>query len=180
MGGERERKSYGVVLFGPSVSILFAKNIVLLLMVYVVFRCGPLFAPVVGGALTGRWGWRATQWFLAIYGVVVLLLMTFCLPETLREKPKQKEIIPEPELEKTIPENADGLERSISHISPRTKKKSREWAITAKHILIDPLKSLKYLRFPPVLLTVFYASMAFSCLVRYPIDIPRFLAWASN
>lgn len=30
--------------------------------------CGPLFAPVIGGALAHRWNWRATMWFLAIYG----------------------------------------------------------------------------------------------------------------
>lgn len=134
------------------------------------FRCGPLLAPVIGGALTGRWGWRATQWFLAIYGVAVLLLMTFCLPETLRKKPIQKDIIPEPESEKNTSEGANGLERTISRLSTRTKKKSKEWAITAKHILFDPLKSLKYLRFPPVLLTVTYASMTFACLVHYPLS----------
>lgn len=30
--------------------------------------CGPLFAPVIGGALAQRWRWRATMWFIAIYG----------------------------------------------------------------------------------------------------------------
>jgi multidrug resistance protein len=30
--------------------------------------CGPLFAPVIGGALAQKWQWRATMWFLAIYG----------------------------------------------------------------------------------------------------------------
>ena len=30
--------------------------------------CGPLFAPVIGGALAQKWRWRATMWFLAIYG----------------------------------------------------------------------------------------------------------------
>jgi multidrug resistance protein len=30
--------------------------------------CGPLFAPVIGGALAQRWHWRATMWFIAIYG----------------------------------------------------------------------------------------------------------------
>ena len=30
--------------------------------------CGPLFAPIVGGALAQRWDWRATMWFLFIYG----------------------------------------------------------------------------------------------------------------
>jgi multidrug resistance protein len=30
--------------------------------------CGPLFAPIIGGALAQRWDWRATLWFLVIYG----------------------------------------------------------------------------------------------------------------
>ncbi len=30
--------------------------------------CGPLFAPVIGGALAQKWSWRATMWFIAIYG----------------------------------------------------------------------------------------------------------------
>lgn len=133
------------------------------------FRCGPLFGPVIGGALTDRFGWRGTQWFLAVFGVVVLLMMTFCLPETLRKKPQPKEIIPESEAEKVPAENITKLERNISRISSHTGKKSREWAVASKHILIDPLKSLKYLRFPPVLLTVGYASMTFTCLVCTPV-----------
>ena len=30
--------------------------------------CGPLFAPIIGGAVAQRWNWRATLWFLVIYG----------------------------------------------------------------------------------------------------------------
>ena len=37
-------------------------------MFYLGPLCGPLFAPIIGGALAQRWGWRSTQWFLAIYG----------------------------------------------------------------------------------------------------------------
>ena len=43
--------------------------------------CGPLIAPIIGGALTDGFGWRSTQWFLAIYGGAVLLLLRFALPE---------------------------------------------------------------------------------------------------
>jgi multidrug resistance protein len=35
--------------------------------------CGPLFAPVIGGALGHKWGWRATQYFIAIYGGKLLV-----------------------------------------------------------------------------------------------------------
>lgn len=42
---------------------------------------GPLFAPIIGGALAQRLGWRSTQWFLVIYGGVLLIFLFFCLPE---------------------------------------------------------------------------------------------------
>lgn len=43
--------------------------------------CGPLFAPIIGGALAEKFGWRSTQWFLAIYGGAVLVFLFFALPE---------------------------------------------------------------------------------------------------
>ena len=43
--------------------------------------CGPLFAPIIGGALGEGLGWRSTLWFLAIYGGVVLIFLFFALPE---------------------------------------------------------------------------------------------------
>lgn len=46
--------------------------------------CGPLLAPILGGLITTKWGWRGTQWFLVIVGGVCLLLIAFGLPETLR------------------------------------------------------------------------------------------------
>lgn len=134
----------------------------------VIYRCGPLFGPVIGGALTGKFGWRGTQWFLAVFGLVLLLMMTFCLPETLRKQPKQKETVPDPGPENDSAEDTTVLGRNKSHISTRSVEKTRQWAAATKHVLIDPLKSLKYLRFPPVLLTVGYASMSFGCLVCIP------------
>jgi MFS family permease len=35
----------------------------------------PMFAPIIGGALTMRWSWRSTQWFMVIYGWVVFTVM---------------------------------------------------------------------------------------------------------
>ncbi|OQE05089.1 hypothetical protein PENVUL_c027G05373 [Penicillium vulpinum] len=43
---------------------------------------GPMFAPIIGGALTMRWSWRSTQWFMVIYGWAVFLVMVFFMPET--------------------------------------------------------------------------------------------------
>lgn len=45
--------------------------------------CGPLFAPIIGGALGQGLGWRSTQWFLVIYGCLTVIAIIFALPETL-------------------------------------------------------------------------------------------------
>lgn len=42
---------------------------------------GPLFAPIIGGALAQGLGWRSTQWFLVIYGGVLIIFIFFALPE---------------------------------------------------------------------------------------------------
>jgi Bcr/CflA subfamily drug resistance transporter len=42
----------------------------------------PIIAPVIGGYLQHYFGWRANFGFLAIYGLVVLLLIIKLLPET--------------------------------------------------------------------------------------------------
>ena len=42
---------------------------------------GPFLAPVIGGALAEALGWRSTLWFLVVYGGVMLVLLTFVLPE---------------------------------------------------------------------------------------------------
>ncbi|KAL1650875.1 hypothetical protein SLS58_000994 [Diplodia intermedia] len=58
--------------------------------------CGPLIAPIVGGALAEGLGWRSTQWFLVIYGAVVWICICFFLPETLR---RTKNVVAEAEKE---------------------------------------------------------------------------------
>lgn len=45
---------------------------------------GPFLAPILGGAVSQAWGWRATQWLLLIFAACNLLSMAFLLPETLR------------------------------------------------------------------------------------------------
>ncbi|KAI5968599.1 hypothetical protein CANMA_002344 [Candida margitis] len=46
---------------------------------------GPFLAPILGGAVSQAWGWRATQWLLLIFAACNLISMTFFLPETLRK-----------------------------------------------------------------------------------------------
>jgi MFS family permease len=126
--------------------------------------CGPLFAPVFGGILAQRWGWRSTQWFLAIYGGVTLMLLFFALPETLVSgKNPPREPTPEPQ---------PSAGRTMSRVSSRqVVEQTAKWLRLFKIIFVDPLNIILYLRFPAVLLTVYYASMTFGSLYVLNISI---------
>jgi multidrug resistance protein len=122
----------------------------------------PLIAPIVGGALAEAFGWKATMWFLAIYGLVILAMLIFLLPETLSRK-KQEEAVTEP-----APE-------SIRRMTTResAKVRTKKFAAGAKRIFIDPLSVLLFLRFPPVFITVFTAAIAFGALFISNISIQQ-------
>ncbi|KAJ9256782.1 hypothetical protein DTO207G8_2385 [Paecilomyces variotii] len=124
--------------------------------------CGPLFAPIIGGALAQHWGWRSTQWFSVIYGGVALLFIFVALPETLVSR--KTPII---EVEPTVP-----MERPLSRVSSRQVLHSTTRVLKAlKIVILDPLKIILYLRFPPVLLTVYYASITFGSLYVLNVSI---------
>ncbi|KZM18893.1 uncharacterized protein EKO05_0010403 [Ascochyta rabiei] len=119
--------------------------------------CGPLFAPIIGGALGQGLGWRSTQWFLVIYGCLTVISIIFALPETLAGPPVTK------------PEVRPDLARTTTRASTVAKTKS-----TLTHlnqIFIQPLTILAWLRFPPVLLSVYYASITFGALYILNISI---------
>ncbi|KAK2739853.1 hypothetical protein FQN57_006429 [Myotisia sp. PD_48] len=123
--------------------------------------CGPLVAPIIGGILSQVWDWRSTQWFLTIYGGLTLLLLIFGLPETLTRTDL-------PSLE----QNGEPLQRPISRVSSRqmintTTKVMKIIAVA----IVEPLKSLWYLRFPAVIWTIFYASLAFGSLYILNVSI---------
>ncbi|KAI1939915.1 hypothetical protein LOZ58_005691 [Ophidiomyces ophidiicola] len=123
--------------------------------------CGPLLAPIIGGFLSQVWDWRSTQWFLAIYGGVALILLIFGLPETLvQNKVPVTEELQEP------------IQHSLSRVSSRqVVEKTAKWLKVSKMVLIDPLKVILYLRFPAVLVTVYYASIAFGALYVLNISV---------
>ncbi|EGD84543.1 hypothetical protein H112_08250 [Trichophyton rubrum D6] len=126
--------------------------------------CGPLIAPILGGILTQSLGWRSTQWFLAIYGGLILVFILFALPETLANRKP----LPPPQLENGSPE----IERTLSRVSSRQVVQQTTRALNMfKIIIIDPLKIILYIRFPAVALTVYYASIAFGCLYVMNISI---------
>ncbi|KAK4657780.1 hypothetical protein QC762_200910 [Podospora pseudocomata] len=121
---------------------------------------GPLISPLTGGSLSGAFGWRSTMWFLTIYGGVMLLMIFFCLPETLANKKPATAPISSPD------PTANPLTRVTT-----TAKSIKSAASTIKRFLWDPLTVLAYLRYPPVLISVYSASVAFGSLFVLNISI---------
>ena len=115
---------------------------------------GLVLGPLLGGVLTETWGWRSTQWFLACYGGIILILIVFCLPET---SPRHTVI--------TI-----GLEKTRSNSEstgnepPTTDKTTRFNAGIVRDILIGPFHALSYLRLPAITVTISLASITFGVL----------------
>ena len=110
--------------------------------------CGPGLAPVIGGALTQGLGWRSTLWFLAIFGGIMLILIFFFLPETLARKPVDSKSKQEPEERSTFEECTKTLMRFVT-----------------------PFKILGLLRYPPIMISVYSAAMAFAALFVVNISI---------
>ncbi|KAJ5206169.1 Major facilitator superfamily domain general substrate transporter [Penicillium cf. griseofulvum] len=133
--------------------------------------CGPLFAPIIGGLLAQRWGWRSTMWFLSAFGALTLIFILFALPETLMA---QKPVLAE------LEEDEDpAISRPLSRVSSQQVVRSTaRWLKTMKIIFIDPLKIILYLRFLPVLLSVYYASIAFGSLYVLNISVEHTFAEA--
>ncbi|CAG7964050.1 unnamed protein product [Penicillium nalgiovense] len=132
--------------------------------------CGPLFAPIIGGVLAQRWGWRSTMWFLSAFGAVTLIFILFALPETLTV---QKPVLAE------LEDQDPAISRPLSRVSSQQVVRSTTRLLkTTKMILIDPLKIILYLRFLPVLLSVYYASVAFGSLYVLNISVEHTFAEA--
>lgn len=131
---------------------------------------GPLLAPILGGALQLRWGWRSTLWFLAIYTVITLNLLMWCLPETLRAP----NVAPDGsrddnESHGTTCERRPNVSRAVSVQSVQST--GARGAKLIKRVCIDPFKVVRYLRFPAVALTVYYASITFGSLYVLQVSI---------
>ncbi|EMD86246.1 hypothetical protein COCC4DRAFT_31524 [Bipolaris maydis ATCC 48331] len=134
--------------------------------------CGPLFAPIIGGVLGAELGWRSTQWFLVIYGGLTVIFVIFALPETLHRDGKPSTgpaTLPSNDDKEKEPDTA--LRRSTTHAS--TVQKTKSILLHLRHIFIDPLRIITWLRFPPVLLTVYSASITFGSLYILNISIQK-------
>lgn len=128
---------------------------------------GPLMAPIIGGALAEAWGWRSTQWFQTIYGGVLLIILTFCLPETLarRTEPAQPQQV--------VDEKTGRSELARVSTRQSVQIKTKRAAVIFKRCIIEPLSVILYLRFPAVLLTVYLASITFGSLYFLNISVQQ-------
>ncbi|KAK4164804.1 hypothetical protein QBC43DRAFT_43018 [Cladorrhinum sp. PSN259] len=125
---------------------------------------GPLCSPIIGGALSLDFGWRSTMWFLSIYGGVMLLMIFFCLPETLaKRKP-----VPVPA---ALPVHSTRPSNELTRVASSAAVSVKNAAWTLKRFFWDPLTVLAYLRYPPVLVSVYSASIAFGSLFVLNISI---------
>lgn len=126
--------------------------------------CGPLFAPIVGGLLAERWGWRSTMWFLAAYGALTVIFIFFALPETL--------VVRKPVLSDVSENDMAPVSRPLSRVSSRqVVGVTTRWLKMLKIVFIDPLKIVLYLQYIPVLLSVYYASIAFGSLYVLNVSV---------
>lgn len=127
---------------------------------------GPLFGPIIGGLLAQNLGWRSTQWFLAVYGAVLVLSLLFALPETLKASDSK---LPETQPNSIAIAGQSDLNRVISRKS--LQQNTKKWLKISRRFLIDPLKVILYLRFPAVFITIYYASITFSSLYLLNISM---------
>jgi DHA1 family bicyclomycin/chloramphenicol resistance-like MFS transporter len=56
-----------------------------------VMGVAPILAPMLGGWLLGAFGWRSIFWALALYGLVLLALVGFALPESLPRERRRRD-----------------------------------------------------------------------------------------
>ncbi|KIX00860.1 uncharacterized protein Z518_09925 [Rhinocladiella mackenziei CBS 650.93] len=131
--------------------------------------CGPLLAPILGGILGQHWDWRATQWALAIYGVLTWILVFFALPETLK---MTEDVVEEAAADTTSSPNGS-IRPPLSRTSTReiVQQRSKKYLTVARMMLLDPLRIILYLRFMPVLLTVYYSAVTFGSLYVLNISV---------
>lgn len=143
--------------------------------------CGPLLSPIIGGLLAQNLGWRAIQWFLVIFGVVILLFLTLFLPETLRARTSvaaaaEVEIAQD---ESTAEKGEAAGKEARPTLARRTTTRSavqvqsRKYIKILRRFFVDPLRIVLYLQFPAVAVCVFYATVTFCALYSLNISIQQ-------
>ena len=144
---------------------------------------GPLVGPLAGGAIVERWGWKGTQWFMVIIASVILVLILFLLPETLREEeiPSFQKVPTKTNEQEKVEAPLDrvltGTEENVPDLTPNTATTAlQEFNMASRSrkaflLLVRPLKSVKFLAYPPVLLAISYNGFCYFCLYCLNVSI---------
>ena len=135
--------------------------------------CGPMFGPIIGGALTQGFGWRSTQWFLVAYGGLMTIGLVLFLPETLQiRKALSTEIADGSGIDDVANNPNDDLP-TLSRTSTRQsiQRQTKRSVALLHRWFVDPLSIILYMRFPAVATTVTYASITFGSLYFLNVSI---------
>ncbi|TGO66518.1 hypothetical protein BELL_0951g00070 [Botrytis elliptica] len=105
---------------------------------------GQFLAPIIVGEVAKKWGWRSTQWFQTIYGELILILLLFCLPETLARRT--------PVVEELAGGNITSHRANFAPLptSPSIQHRMKRVVVILKKSITDQLKTLGYLQFPAI------------------------------
>ncbi|KAF7932494.1 uncharacterized protein EAE98_003793 [Botrytis deweyae] len=105
---------------------------------------GQFLAPIIVGEVAKKWGWRSTQWFQTIYGELILILLLFCLPETLARRT--------PVVEELAGGNITSHRANFAPLptSPSIQHRMKRVVVILKKSITDQLKILGYLQFPAI------------------------------
>ena len=103
------------------------------------------------------------------FKALIWTLVVFALPETL----KSRKDVAEAASVETAPISSDGTRPPLSRTSTRevVQNKSKKYATMARMLFVDPLKVIVFLKYPPVILVIYYASVTFGSLYVLNISI---------
>ncbi|KAH0336819.1 MFS general substrate transporter, partial [Aureobasidium melanogenum] len=132
--------------------------------------CGPLLAPIIGGALTQGLGWRSCMWFTTIYGGLLWFFILFFLPETLKDTVPPS-VIADASEKDTNTDTRPTLSRTSTRQSVALK--SKRYASILHRWFVEPLTIVLNLRIPAVALVVYYASITFGSLYVLNISVQQ-------
>lgn len=97
------------------------------------------------------------------------ILVFFGLPETLKSRKDLSEVA----MAEPPPLNTTASRPTLSRTSTRevVQQRSKKYSRMARMLFLDPLKIVVYLKYPPVVLVIYYASVTFGSLYVLNISI---------